>query len=102
MRATGGFARSPLWRQMLTDALGIEIGFPEVREGTALGAALLGMEALGLIESIDVAADLVRVGETLEPGAAAAAYAGLLPVFASLYDALTPAWRALARGQPLR
>jgi len=96
LRATGGFARSPFWRQLLTDALGMEVGFPEASEGSCLGAALLGMQALGMIESIDVAAELVQIRETLRPEpAAAAVYADLLPLFDSLYDALAPAFVAL-------
>ncbi len=96
VRATGGFARSGLWRQMLADALGMPVGFPEGHEGSAFGAALLGMEALGAVDSIDVAADLVEIGELVEPDAGAAAvYADLLPTFAGLYDALEPAFRAL-------
>lgn len=96
LRATGGFARSALWRQMLADALGMPIGFPQEHEGSAFGAALLGMEALGLVESIDVAAELVQLGEVVEPNEAnAAVYARLLPTFAGLYDALGPAFRAL-------
>ena len=59
IRATGGFARSALWRQMLADVLGTPIGFPTGYEGSSFGAALLGMDALGLVPSIDVAADLV-------------------------------------------
>jgi gluconokinase len=98
IRATGGFARSPLWRQMLADALGMPIGFPAGHEGSAFGAALLGMEALGLVEGIDRAAELVGIEEVVEPEAGAAAvYADLLPTFASLYDALAPAFRALQR-----
>ena len=60
IRATGGFARSALWRQMLADALGMPIGFAAGHEGSAFGAALLGMEALGLVDGIDRAAQLVR------------------------------------------
>ena len=98
IRATGGFARSALWRQMLADALGMPIGFPAGHEGSAFGAALLGMEALGLVEGIDRAAELVAIEEVVEPEAGAAAvYADLRPMFASLYEALTPAFRALAR-----
>ena len=83
---------------MLTDALGMEVGFPAGHEGSGFGAALLGMEALGLIDSIDRAADLVALDERVQPGAeAAASYAGLLPVFASLNDALAPAFRLLRR-----
>jgi gluconokinase len=96
VRATGGFARSPLWRQILADALGIAIGFPDGHQGSSLGAALLGMEALGLGPGIDHAATLVRVEQVVEPDpAAAATYAEMLPTFAALYDALTPTFRAL-------
>jgi gluconokinase len=96
VRATGGFARSPLWRQMLCDVLGLPVGFPEGHEGSGFGAALLGMEALGLVDSIDRAADLVRLEEVREPEPqAAAVYAAMRPTFAALYDALGPAFQAL-------
>ena len=72
IRATGGFARSQLWRQMLADALGVAIQFPQGHEGSSFGAALLGMQALGIIDSIDVAADLVRVESTVRPDPSAA------------------------------
>ena len=98
IRATGGFARSALWRQMLADALGMPIGFAAGHEGSAFGAALLGMEALGLVDGIDRAAQLVDIDDVVEPDSAAAAvYADLRPTFASLYEALLPAFRALQR-----
>jgi gluconokinase len=98
IRATGGFARSALWRQILADALGMPVGFPAGHEGSAFGAALLGMQALGHVESIDVAADLVRIDDVVEPDPAAAeVYAEALETFASLYDALEPAFGALQR-----
>jgi gluconokinase len=101
IRATGGFARSPLWRQMLADTLGMPIGFPSGHEGSSFGAALLGMEALGLVESIDVAADLVQLADTVRPNpSAAATYAALRPVFAELYDALVPTFLSLRRLVP--
>ncbi|UGS34320.1 gluconokinase [Capillimicrobium parvum] len=101
LRATGGFARSDLWRQILTDVLGMPVGFPAGHQGSGFGAALLGMEALGLIDSIERAADLVAIDEELQPGAEAAeAYAELQPVFVSLYDALAPAFRRLRRFDP--
>ncbi len=98
VRATGGFARSALWRQILADALGMPVGFAERHEGSAFGAALLGMEALGLVDSIEHAADLVRIGDVVEPDpAGAAVLAEMLPLFASLSEALEPAFRTLAR-----
>lgn len=101
IRAGGGFARSPLWRQILADVLGLPVRFPAGHEGSSFGAALLGMQALGLIESIDVAADLVKIEETVRPDpAAAATYAALLPLFSELYDALVPTFASLRRLAP--
>ena len=100
VRATGGFARSALWRQMLTDALGIPIGFPAQHESSSFGAALLAMDALGLI-SLEHAADLIRIQERLVPDPAAQqTYADLRPTFDGLYDALVPAFRTLQRMRP--
>jgi gluconokinase len=101
VRATGGFARSPLWRQILADTLGLDVSFPAGHEGSSFGAALLGMQALGLVPSIDVAADMVRIADTVRPDpAAAATYAALRPVFAELYTALVPTHLSLRRLAP--
>ncbi|QGN50516.1 gluconokinase [Micromonospora sp. WMMD558] len=101
VRASGGFARSPLWRQMLADVLGMPVRFPAGRGGSGFGAALLGMEALGLVASIDVAAELVDIDEAVRPDpAAAATYATLLPLFSELYEALVPAFFTLRRLAP--
>ncbi|MBX5443264.1 MAG: gluconokinase [Solirubrobacteraceae bacterium] len=101
IRATGGFARSDLWRQILADVLGMEVGFPAGHEGSGFGAALLGMEALGVIDSIERAADLVAIEDRVEPDPAAAeTYAELRPVFDGLFDALAPAFRRLRRLDP--
>lgn len=101
VRATGGFARSGLWRQMLADALGMPVSFPAGHEGSSFGAALLGMQALGLVDSIDVAADLVRIETTVRPDpSSAATLARLQPLFAGLYDALVPTYAALRRLAP--
>ncbi|SBT54855.1 gluconokinase [Micromonospora narathiwatensis] len=103
VRASGGFARSPLWRQILADVLGMPVRFPAGHQGSGFGAALLGMEAIGLIPSIEVAADLVRIDDTVRPDpASAATYAALLPLFAELYDALVPTYTSLRRLTPSR
>jgi gluconokinase len=104
IRATGGFARSDLWRQMLADALARNIEFPESHEGSSFGAALIGMAAVGLVESIDVAASLIQIDETVTPDPSdAATYRQLIPIFSGLYDALVPTFtmlRRLDRGLP--
>ena len=96
VRATGGFARSSLWRQVLADALGLPIGFPAGHEGSAFGAALLGMTALGLVDGLGRAAELVRVAAVVEHDPSAAAVsARLRPAFAGLHEALGPAFAVL-------
>jgi len=101
LRATGGFARSPFWRQLLADVLDMEIQFPASHEGSSFGAALLGMQALGIIDSIDVAADLVTITDIVRPDpATAAVYHSMQPLFSELYNALLPAFTSLRRLAP--
>lgn len=96
VRATGGFARSPFWRQLLADVLGRPVGFPRSPEGSALGAAIVGMRGLGIVDSLEIAADLAPVVHTEFPTGAATVYTRLLPLYSGLYDALEPSYRALA------
>src|SRR5690606_5123578 len=97
IRATGGFSRSSLWRRILAGAFARPIGFASSPEGSSLGAALLGMAALGMLDSLDQAADLVRVTHTEQPDRTEAeAYARLLPIFDNAYDALVPTFAELA------
>ncbi len=101
VRATGGVTRSDLWRDVLAATFGMPIGFAQGQEGSGYGAAILGMDALGLIASIDVVADQIPVEETLRPDPrSSAVYAQLLPTFAALYDALVPTFSRLRRLGP--
>lgn len=96
VRATGGFARSPFWRQLLSDVLGLPIGFPEGHEGSGLGAAATAMRGLGLLDGDDAVTDGIVIAQRLVPDPGAAAhYAALRPVFAGLQEALEPGLRAL-------
>ena len=46
IQATGGFARSDLWKQMLADIFNQEVNIPESFESSCLGAVILGMKLL--------------------------------------------------------
>ncbi|MBD1379477.1 gluconokinase [Metabacillus arenae] len=59
IQATGGFARSELWRQMMTDIFNQEVFVPESFESSCLGAAILGLYGLGEIKSLNVVSDMV-------------------------------------------
>jgi len=62
-------------------------------------AALLGMTALDIVDSLDSTADLVRITHTEEPDRhAAAAYARVRPAFAAAQDAVAPIVQSLPHG----
>ncbi len=48
IQANGGFARSELWRQMLTDIFEQDVSIPESFESTALGGCYFGNVQFGL------------------------------------------------------
>lgn len=50
--ATGGFAQSKQWAQLLADSLGQPIQIPDNYDSSALGAAILGLNSLGLLSGL--------------------------------------------------
>ena len=69
IRATGGFARSDLWRQMLADALGMPVGFPAGHEGSAFGAALLAWRRSGWSTASTAPPTSCGIEDVVEPEA---------------------------------
>ena len=51
IRVTGGFTRSPLWLQILSDILGRDLKVTGEPEGSVLGAAAFAYHTLGMIDS---------------------------------------------------
>lgn len=100
IRAAGGFARSGLWRQIMADVFGREILFPESYESSCWGAALLGMKALGTIESLDTAEEMTEISTRQTPQREnLRVYEGLADIFDRLYEHLEPEFRALSEVQ---
>jgi xylulokinase len=97
VRASGGGARSALWRQIQADVFGAELAVVNVTEGAAFGAALLAGVGAGVFGDVRQAADAcVRVVSVVEPQAeAVATYEGLYPLYRGLYGALKPTFKAL-------
>ncbi len=97
IQATGGFARSPLWRQMLADIFDQQVNIPKSFEGTALGAATLGMYSLGLIKSLDEVKNFVGTTRSLQPNPKnAAVYKKLIPIYLRLGKKLQTEYKAIA------
>ncbi|MFI5891317.1 gluconokinase [Actinoplanes sp. NPDC051513] len=81
VRATGGAVASELWVGVLAAALDLPVAVADTPEGTALGACLLGLHALGELPDLDDAARLVAIGEPTRPDPANAALYGRLRPF---------------------
>lgn len=92
LRATGGGARSPLWRQIIADVLGTELVLTNASEGPALGAALIAGVASGVYSSLQAACEkTVHVTQRTVPNAETApAYARAYETYRALYPALKP------------
>jgi gluconokinase len=65
--ATGGFVRSEFWVQMLADVFNKRVVIAESYESSCLGAVVLAMEALGIINNIEEVEKLVPISKTFEP-----------------------------------
>lgn len=64
----GGGAKSPLWRTIMANVLGIPVDIMESEEGPGLGGAMLAAVACGEYENVEAAAKaIVKVIDTVEP-----------------------------------
>ena len=100
IQATGGFSRSVIWRQMMADIFESEVTVPESYESSCLGACILGLYALGKINSFEIAADMVGDTYTHTPiEEAAKEYRQLLPIFIRLSRLLTDEYTSISNYQ---
>ncbi|MCW3157839.1 xylulokinase [Micropruina sonneratiae] len=66
--AVGGGQRSPLWRRIMTDAIGLPLTESPTEEVSAMGAAVMAMAAAGRYDSVqDAATAMAKHGATTEP-----------------------------------
>jgi xylulokinase len=98
VRASGGGAKSPFWRQLLADILGTRVVTLETQEGSAYGAALLALAGTGANGSVpDVCRNTIRETESVSPRAQESAfYARAHQVYRMLYPALKPVFGRIA------
>ena len=86
----GGGAKSPLWRKIFANVLGIPLDMVKTEQGPGYGAAMLAMVGCGKFKTVQEAADkLVETASTTEPDAALTAkYEARYQSFKKLYPAL--------------
>ena len=89
-KVCGGGAKSPLWRRIFANVLGIPLDMVKTEQGPGYGAAMLAMVGCGKFASVQEAADaLVETASTTEPAAALTAkYEARYQNFKKLYPAL--------------
>ena len=99
IRATGGAARSAMWRQLQADIFGVPVRRNAIDEGPALGAALLAGVACGAFADVSDACSHVAFDpEVTQPDPERSElYKRYHAVYADLYRTMAPAMHALNR-----
>lgn len=93
----GGGAKSPLWKKIFANVLGIELKTPETEQGPGYGGAILAAVACGEYPTVaDAVSKLIRVTDTLKPDPALVArYEEKYQTYRKLYPALKEIFPAL-------
>lgn len=103
IRASGGFAKSPEWLQIMADTFGVPLAVPQVSEGTAFGAAAMAMMATGAMEKVEDIAQFIKIEKTVEPDPARARiYLELYGMYMDIYRKLTPEFSEITSFQSRR
>lgn len=99
VRASGGGARSAVWRQIQADVYNAPVATLNVEEGPAYGAAVLAAVGAGLYGSVEEACDAtIRAIDTTMPNAdAAKAYNDWFALYQGSYRALAPGFKTAAK-----
>jgi xylulokinase len=92
VRAVGGGARSPLWRQIKADVTGLPVTLLQTVETTALGAGLLALVGRGYARTpYEAVKASVRVVETRDPDPnTSERYQAYYQLYRATYFALQP------------
>ena len=98
VRASGGGAKSPFWRQIQADVNGAPLVVINVDEGPAYGAAILATVTTGLYASVEEACDaIINVVDTCKPAAAnTKQYDSWFAEYQKAYTALAPGFHRAA------
>jgi xylulokinase len=97
VRVSGGGAKSPLWRQIMADALDAELVTVNTTEGAAFGAALLAGVGAGLFADVPAACEAtIQITGRTPVSEATARYQRVYPRYRALYPALKDEFAAIA------
>ena len=93
----GGGAKSPLWRRIFSNVLGIPLDMVKTEQGPGYGGAMLAMVGCGVYPSVQAAADaLVELASTTEPDSELTArYEAQYQKFKRIYPAMRELFAAI-------
>ena len=93
----GGGAKSPLWRKIFANVLGIPLDMVKTEQGPGYGGAMLAMVGCGVYPSVQAAADaLVELASTTEPDSELTArYEAQYQKFKRIYPAMRELFAAI-------
>ncbi|KRM12144.1 gluconokinase [Paucilactobacillus suebicus] len=98
--ATGGFARSALWRQMLADVFEHPVTIPEAFESGCLGAMVVGLISIGEADDLSVVKKFIGKQNTYQPDPSNFEnYRDLLPIYLSVGRQLESEYDSIAEYQ---
>jgi len=87
--ASGGFIQSKLWLQMIADIFNKKVRVMNVADASAIGAAALGLLALGNISNLEQIKKMIKVTHTYNPNKKnRTAYMKNYSTFSQLYGIL--------------
>lgn len=88
-RICGGGSKSPLWKTIFANVLGIPLQLVKTEQGPGYGGAMLAMVGCGRFDSVQQAADtLVEIADTVQPDPALTArYEQAYRKFRQIYPA---------------
>lgn len=97
IRASGDFARSQSWLQIMANLVGYEVLKPEVHEGSGFGAAVLAMHAVGAIPDLSDVQKLVGISHRYQPDShLSGLYRDLFSIYERIYQDLVEEFPLLA------
>jgi gluconokinase len=87
--ASGGFIQSKTWLQIIADIFNKEVVVLSISDASAIGAAMMGMKAVGMINDFEEVTDTFTIQEKFFPDFARnKVYAESVKKFTSLYNKL--------------
>lgn len=98
--ATGGFARSELWRQMLADIFESPVTIPDAFESGCLAAVVLAMKSIGTIDDLSEIEKFIGKTNTYQPNPDNfPVYRELVPIYIRLSRQLQTEYANIANFQ---